>query len=395
MLSRRVMIGGGAGAAVLAALGYRAWDRGLFSGTSGAAYEPWQEWQGHAGEGARRPLHAAILAASAHNTQPWLFEVDDDSIIIYADRKRNLGSFDPFRREMHLSLGCVVENLTLAASGLGYAARVRVMPGRLDPSPPSTPVAAVQIDLESRGGPDRDPLAAMIAQRHTNRGAYLDRPVSQDVQAALLQQDVGGNVRVALIVEPGMHADFGAIIVEATKRIVADAEMSADSAKWFRTGARDIAEHRDGVTVDASGLSPLMVAAAKLLPDASARQADDFWLAATRDVQVPTAAMFGAILVDDRFDMVQAIAAGQAWQHLHLKATLNGLAAQPLNQPVEMMDRDQMLGKTNQYAKAIAYMADTAGMEPTFVFRLGYPRHAAPPSPRRSLESLLRQTGYG
>ena len=42
MVSRRMMIGGGAGAAVLAALGYRAWDRGVFTPGQGPAYEAWQ-----------------------------------------------------------------------------------------------------------------------------------------------------------------------------------------------------------------------------------------------------------------------------------------------------------------------------------------------------------------
>ena len=80
MTSRRAVIGGGAGAAVLAALGYRVWDRGVFSAGKALPYQPWNEWQGHAGEGSRRPLHAAILAASAHNTQPWIFEPKEDLI---------------------------------------------------------------------------------------------------------------------------------------------------------------------------------------------------------------------------------------------------------------------------------------------------------------------------
>jgi hypothetical protein len=47
----------------------------------------------------------------------------------------------------------------------------------------------------------------------------------------------------------------------------------------------------------------------------------------------------------DRLDMVHAITAGRAWQRLHLAATVRGLAAQPLNQPVEMIDRNQELGR--------------------------------------------------
>ena len=35
MVSRRMMIAGGAGAAVAAGLGYRIWDRGVFAGPGG------------------------------------------------------------------------------------------------------------------------------------------------------------------------------------------------------------------------------------------------------------------------------------------------------------------------------------------------------------------------
>ena len=70
--TRRIVIGG-AGLAVLGALGYRAWDRGVFEVGQGPAFKPWDEWRGRDDEGPRRPLHAAILAANPHDTQPWLF----------------------------------------------------------------------------------------------------------------------------------------------------------------------------------------------------------------------------------------------------------------------------------------------------------------------------------
>src|SRR5215468_28854 len=103
MLGRRRVIAAGAGALALA-LGYRAWDRGVFTGPTGPAFAPWDDWRGSDGDGNRRPLRAAVLAASPHNTQPWLFAASATTINVYADRARHLGVFDPFRREMHLGL---------------------------------------------------------------------------------------------------------------------------------------------------------------------------------------------------------------------------------------------------------------------------------------------------
>lgn len=144
------------------------------------------------------------------------------------------------------------------------------------------------------------------------------------------------------------------------------------------------------MTLDAAGLSPPMTALAKLLPDMGAQSNDKYWLGMTRDVQVPTAPALGALFVRDRLDMGGAVAAGRAWQRLHLAATAAGLAAQPMNQPVERADRDRALGRPDDFGRELAKFSAEPGWEATFVFRLGVPERPAPPSPRRALNDVAR-----
>ncbi|MGO8918943.1 MAG: Acg family FMN-binding oxidoreductase [Stellaceae bacterium] len=392
MRTRRALLVGGAGAAALAlgGLGWRAWDRGVWSGGEGPAYAPWSDWRGSAADGSKRPLRAAILAANPHDTQPWLFTVEENAITVFADRARHLGAFDPFRREMHLGLGAAVENLVLAARARGVAATIAAADGTLSLSPDETPIRAAHIALTPIPAA-RDALVDAIPNRHTNRGPYR---ADQAIVAATLRRfaDLAGDdaVRVVFVADSHARGELGALIVEATERIIRDPQMSTDSARWFRTGRRDIAAHRDGVTVDTAGLSPLITAASKLLPDLDAPSADRYWLSITRETQVPTAPVLGMLLVRDRLDMRSAIAAGRAWQRLHLAATGEGLAAQPLNQPVECIDRDAMLGKADVFGPALAKLAQASAWEPTFVFRLGVAERATGPSPRRALEEVLR-----
>src|SRR6185295_17648561 len=116
--TRRTILRLGAGALVAggAAAAWRAWDQGVFSTGQGPAYEPWNTWNGAAPRSELRLVHAAILSANPHNTQPWRFRVRAESIELFADPARNIGAIDPFRREMHMGLGCALENLLQAAA---------------------------------------------------------------------------------------------------------------------------------------------------------------------------------------------------------------------------------------------------------------------------------------
>ena len=392
MQGRRAILTGGAsaGALALAALGYRAWDRGVWSAGKGMAYAPWQDWEGTDADGIKRPLRAAILAANPHDTQPWLFSVGDNAIAVFADRARNLGTFDPFRREMHLGIGAAIENLVLAACVSGWTAEVTPVDGKLALSPPDTPIPVAQISLTSVSA-SCHALVRAIPIRHTNRGAYrVDQAVARPQLSRFAELVASDSTRVVFVEDPQARRELGAVIIEATDRIVSDQQMSADSARWFRTGRRDIAAHADGVTADTSGLSPFMTAAAKILPELSAQAADTYWLSMTRDMHVATAPLLGILLVRDRLDMRSAIDAGRAWQRLHLAATLAGIAAQPLNQPVEWMDRCAMLGKPDSFGPTLAKFANAPGWEPTFVFRLGTAERPANVSPRRALAEVLK-----
>ena len=374
---------------MLGGLAFRAWDRGGWSGGEGAAYAPWSDVEGSAADRITRPLRAAILAANPHNTQPWLFQVKDNSITLFADRARHLGSFDPFRREMHLGLGAALENLVLAASAFGFSASVVPVEGRLTLSPDDAPQVVARIVLRSMPA-KRGALFAAIAQRHTNRGPYRpDQPVGAETLHRLTDLVSDDSVRAILVTDKVARSELGALIIAATVRIVADPQMSADSAHWFRTDRREIAAHKDGVTVDTSGVSSFLRAVSKMLPDLDAKSADQYWLATTRDTQVPTAPVLGILLVRDRLDMRAAIAAGRAWQRLHLALTAAGLAAQPLNQPVECVDRSAMRGDTDDMTPAIDKFTGMPGWEATFIFRLGAADGAAGPSPRRPLAAVL------
>lgn len=393
-MNRRTLLFGGAGAATLAGLGWRAYDRGVFSHQHDAAFEAWRNWQGKPGDAqATRPLHAAILAASAHNTQPWLFEPNTNAITVYADLSRNLGAADPFRRELFTSIGCAVANLNIAMKDYGVVPAEPWERRRLEPNQAEQPVAALKLNLVKTG--TNAILTAMreaIPHRHTNRGPYLPDHALPGLGDIAFPSESG--VNLVVVTDATARHELGALIIEATMRFIADADMSADSAKWFRSGRREIERRRDGVTLDGAGLSPVMTALGKMMPDSDAETADAYWLQSTSEVQVPTAAAFGIIFCTDRLQAAQAILTGDRWQRSHLMLAARALAAQPLNQPIEIMDRDHLLGRKNDYAREIRKIAGVPSGDPAFIFRLGHGARPAPPSPRRRLDDVVRVKRY-
>jgi hypothetical protein len=136
-------------------------------------------------------------------------------------------------------------------------------------------------------------------------------------------------------------------------------------------------------------LAPVMNALATLFPP-PASLSNRSWLSDTEHVHVATAPLLGMIAVADLYDRASAIEAGRLWQRLHLIATASGLAAQPLNQLAERVDREAELRMLPTTAEALASIIGTDALRPTFLFRMGYPRRQPPHSPRRPLTDVLQ-----
>ena len=128
---------------------------------------------------------------------------------------------------------------------------------------------------------------------------------------------------------------------------------------------------------------------AKMLPDMSRQSNDQSFVKNIRDTVIPTAAAFGILAVQDGMDNAQRLQCGQTWQRIHLWATTQGLALQPLNQMTERADREVQLGIEPVFGKAIAALIADENWTGIMPFRMGYPTEVGLPSPRRGLEKVI------
>jgi hypothetical protein len=250
----------------------------------------------------------------------------------------------------------------------------------------SGPVLAATVHL-AQGSSVSDPLYRMIPDRHTNRYAYDPaRPVPATWRAGAERMAVGYGAHIAMFDTGKTRDAFSASVIDATRAIIADKAMIADSDRWFRSTQGEIEVHRDGPALKTAGLTGFTLLLAELLP-VSPEISHQGWLNQT-EMQLRTAPLVGLIAVRDRYDGKEALAAGRLWQRLHLSAVASGIAMQPLNQPIEMVDRARQSGHGPQWHERMASLTGT-DWEATFSFRAGYPTHDAPPSARRRLKDVV------
>lgn len=387
MISRRtaLRIGGGAGVLALGAGLARAIDQGLILDFDRPGLKAWDDWNDRRHSGPLALVSAGILSASPHNSQPWRFAIGRRGVDLFEVPERNLGAMDPFGRERLLGLGAAIHTMALATTGIDRAAAVRLLPD------PGNPLHVARIELSSEPQRTRPhPLLPAIGHRHTDRGAWAGGRLTDVQVARIAAANRSSDARILLIDtdSPGGKR-FAEMTIAATAAIAADAEMMAASHRWFRHGRRDQDRTRDGLGLATSGLSPLLAAAGAMLPDLSPAAQGRYWLAATRDTALPTASIFGLVLVRDLADRRGTLIAGGLWQRIHLIAQGLGLAAQPLNQIPEMIDRERQLGRPPRFAGDIDAILQDRSWRPTFAFRLGTSLRAAGPSPRRPVSQVI------
>lgn len=314
----------------------------------------------------RLALEYAVLAPSSHNTQPWLFRINENTLELYADKERTLKTIDPNHRELIMSCGAALYTLRLTLRSFGYAEKTELLPN------PNSEDLLARVTLTGTAHPNKDDkrLFEEIPNRHTQRGSFRDKPLD----AAIVNElELAANLEGARLYVTQ---------TETTRDLIADLIARGDKIQWADPDFRDElatwthpshSKHQDGIPGYALNISDV----ASYLTPFIIRRFDRGRGQASKDHELAKEAPALAVLHTSEDTPYYWLLAGQALAHVLLKARFHTIHASFFNQPLEIEGLR-------------ARLRTTLGLSgvPQLLFRLGYAEEAKA-TPRRDIDDVV------
>lgn len=314
-------------------------------------------------------IRFAVLAPSGHNSQPWKFMLEPDGIVACADMSRALPESDRNHRQLHLSVGCAIENLCAAADYYGYGAAVSRT--ELDGAPAwrirlsGTPKSASERPASHRA------LAAI--ERRTNRNAYGPR-MPEAAFLSWLRAQTGPDMDVRLIEAEPLKSKIADVVSDALIEAMDDTGFRRELSGYIRPNITraetGMPMYGFGMPTPPSFLAPLLVRLVNV--NRPSRKADEALLKSHTPVFA---------VISTRDDGPEAwIEAGRTYERAALEAASRGISTAPLAAAIQI----------GEHYRRLQALLETP-FRPQVFFRLGYASKAPPHSPRIPAAKVMKR----
>lgn len=311
-------------------------------------------------------LNYTIMAPSGHNTQPWKFKVEGNNIKMYPDFSRRLPAVDSTNRELFISLGCALENLTLAANEFGYDTNIAFEFSTEGPE-------YININL-TKGQPKHSALFKAIPIRQCTRNKYDGVKVIDSKLQKIKETCVQDGADVIIYANSPDVEKMLLLIKEGNTIQFKNKQFLGELKSWIRFSKSEAEEKKDGLR-SASLDNPSV-------PRWLGSLFMDLFLTVNSqndkdEENVRSSA--GLLLITTKNDDKESwINAGRVYQRFALLAASMNIKNAFMNQPVEVNELKIKLKKD--------FSLD--GRSPQLLVRFGYST-TMPVSKRRNLEDVL------
>jgi nitroreductase len=313
-------------------------------------------------------IPSAILAASAHNTQPWKFKVTNNTVDVFVDWDRHLAVSDPSLRELYISIGCAVTNILIAAKYWDYAPELSYFPEGEGKKSPVARIVCNKTNHPANG--ENAALFTAIVNRRTDRNTYDKQLLSKKEKQALPVTD---SESVILLEDNDKIEKIAELTEEATIRTLSRKDFKEELSHWVRN---NWTSQHDGMPGYAMGIpAPL-----SLLGSIMVRLAPIHKQEGPKTKEQMNSSSAVVIIGSETDSLINWVKSGQAMEQVWLEATATGLSVAPLIASVEAGE------DTRSNLKQIL----GTNLLPQSVLRIGHAEHKPlRSSPRRTLEECL------
>lgn len=336
--------------------------------------DPSAEWQidehdypagGSSAEKLRFLLRYAILAPSGHNTQPWLFRIQAETIEVWADRRRSLPVVDPQDRALVISCGAALGVLRVALRHFGHEGEMELLPDRAEPDL----LARVALGQSTSPNAQDETAFQAIARRRTTRRPFKG-VFPQELAAQLQAIAAEEGVEMALLTDAHRKSTVAVLVSEGDKAQFSDPRFRRELGSWVHSRR---AASRDGMSGSNFGLPDVLSVAGGLV----IRTFDMGQGVAAKNQQIAANSPALIVVATSGDDEDQWLRAGIAHVRMLLSVAAAGLTAAYLNQPIEVEELRPQLRAA----------AGLSGM-PQLLLRVGEGPNV-PPAVRRPVEEVL------
>ena len=295
-------------------------------------------------------IFLASLAPSSHNTQPWLFKYGGQTIELFANWDRRLKKSDKTGRELYLSLGAALGNLSIAADSLGLTYNCAIKP---QPTLGLNPIATVFFSNLSATSFDPIRLKAIMTRR-CNRYNFNNQPIDKQTLQKITQQTEGKNVLASVIVNNDQKKIAQTIVEQSTKDAFTDKGFTDELSQWIKPSLKKYTDGMPGYNLGIPWLlSFFMPWAIKHMPLGSSQ-------AKMAGTMLKASQVF-VVLSTPTDDEAAWLRCGEIFEKMAVEAEIQNLRLSVLAAPIEIGDYCRKLQKLLHINE-----------RPQMFFRLGY-----------------------
>jgi hypothetical protein len=316
-------------------------------------------------------LYLASLAPSGHNTQPWTVRVQEPGRwIIGSHQSRWLPQVDPENRELLLSIGAFLENLSLAAGMHGYQLEINVLA--------QDSHAADLVEVHFVPGAFQEDWRDKIVARRTLRSTQAKGALKKADVDYLVNQE--NHIRYySLDSEQGRYLAEGTLAANKAQAFREPAQV--ELANWIRWSNADEIKYRNGLTPEGMELSGIARWYTKNFFNQQSVLEQSFREETIKKVAEQVDNCGGWIVVTSPSNSIDdTIHAGMLLEKIWLKAVDRKIAFHPMTQMLEESPWKDTIRKDLGFQYQIQ-----------FIVRVGYVKEYLPPvSLRMPLGNIVK-----